>query len=63
MSIVQGIMEGDKEVVVCSLCNERIELPHSDGPYLRAAGEVWFPVLVAVRCPKCKAGWPAKVKP
>lgn len=36
-------------------CGTRISLPGSNGPVLRDCKKVWLPVLVAVRCPSCKA--------
>ena len=39
----------------CPACGELNPLPHgrTGGPVLRAAGRVWLPTIVAIRCNGC----------
>jgi len=39
-------------MITCPRCGEQIYLPWS-GPVLVADGVIYFPQLVAVRCPRC----------
>ena len=57
MRNVVYVVAVDKEqrTALCP-CNEVIALPNvADAPMLRAEGMVWFPLLIAVQCPKCNA--------
>ncbi len=47
------LVDRDERIAKCP-CGETIALPYENCPVFRYKGEVWYPLLVAVRCPACK---------
>ena len=52
MSVNATKIDKENNTATCP-CGEEIYLPR-EGPYLVGNDEVWYPVLVAVRCHGCK---------
>lgn len=55
MSQVQAtFVDRDEKTAKCP-CGETIALPYENCPIFRYKEEVWYPLLVGVRCPNCRA--------